>query len=448
MADDDANEAVERAAKAQKISADSTESPAEAASSLLGLTDAATGAAMMAGTSTTADPPVAVAEVTSMTTSQAAPSANHGVSDEVIFEVLHAEQLKGKKSRGPGPIQPPEPPPPPEEAAMVAAQAVAKAAAHLAVGRALPNNYRAPRPVPPPGTKGVGPPQGRGGGRGRGRGGGGSSWDAGEELPTATAVHELVSYAVIDDAVQVSEAAPPEATERSEENGAATAASDMHFMQAVDSGAAAVEAEAAAADDLAAAGGEKGEADAAAGEAVAAVAAAVEAASAADAAKAADEASLAAATSTGAAAASTEAAAEPSTEAPAEAPAGPPPERVRAPIEPEQVTLPDGSKCVASMARPFLAMLPLSDQTNAKDGHVLMMPVQLSYPTMATLLARPPLTTPYMTAAAAADLSDAMEALVHSGQASPPLASASLGCILPRPRPPLAASSLGRTSSS
>ncbi|KOO22875.1 hypothetical protein Ctob_002046 [Chrysochromulina tobinii] len=44
-------------------------------------------------------------------------------------------------------------------------------------------------------------------------------------------------------------------------------------------------------------------------------------------------------------------------------------------------------------------MLPLSDQTNAKDGHVLMMPVRLSYLTMATLLAHPPITAPFMTAA-------------------------------------------------
>jgi hypothetical protein len=68
------------------------------------------------------------------------------------------------------------------------------------------------------------------------------------------------------------------------------------------------------------------------------------------------------------------------------------------------------------MARPFLAMLPLSDQTNAKDGHVLMMPVRLSYLTMATLLAHPPITAPFMTAANARELREAMEALVRSGQ--------------------------------
>ncbi len=89
---------------------------------------------------------------------------------------------------------------------------------------------------------------------------------------------------------------------------------------------------------------------------------------------------------------------------------------VQPPLEPEFATLPDGQKVVASMARPFLAMLPLSDQTHAEDGHVLMIPVQLSYPTMATLLARPPVTTPFMTAAHARALSEAMEALVHSGQ--------------------------------
>lgn len=93
-----------------------------------------------------------------------------------------------------------------------------------------------------------------------------------------------------------------------------------------------------------------------------------------------------------------------------------PDEVVRAPFEPEQVTLPNGSKCVASMARPFIAMLPLDDQTNAEGGHVLMMPVQLSYPTMAALLVRPPITTPYMTSEAAIELLSAMEAVVKSGQ--------------------------------
>ena len=83
--------------------------------------------------------------------------------------------------------------------------------------------------------------------------------------------------------------------------------------------------------------------------------------------------------------------------------------------EPQLVTLPGGRKVKGQMARPFLAMLPLSDQTNAKDGHVLMMPVRLSYATMATLLARPPVLTPYMAEEAANELVKAMEALVHSG---------------------------------
>ena len=89
---------------------------------------------------------------------------------------------------------------------------------------------------------------------------------------------------------------------------------------------------------------------------------------------------------------------------------------VRPPLEPEWATLPNGQKVIAQMARPFLAMLPLSDQTNAKDGHVLMMPVRLSYLTMATLLAHPPITAPFMTAANARELREAMEALVRSGQ--------------------------------
>ena len=37
---------------------------------------------------------------------------------------------------------------------------------------------------------------------------------------------------------------------------------------------------------------------------------------------------------------------------------------------PQNVILPDGTKTVAKEATPFLAMLPLADQTNAKDGHV------------------------------------------------------------------------------
>ena len=83
---------------------------------------------------------------------------------------------------------------------------------------------------------------------------------------------------------------------------------------------------------------------------------------------------------------------------------------------PEIATLPDGQKVVVQKARPFLAVLPLSDQTKASDGHVIMMPVQLSYRTMATLLAQTPVTAPFMTAAKARQLSEAMEALVHSGQ--------------------------------
>jgi len=82
----------------------------------------------------------------------------------------------------------------------------------------------------------------------------------------------------------------------------------------------------------------------------------------------------------------------------------------------EIATLPDGQKVVVQKARPFLAVLPLSDQTKALDGHVLMMPVQLSYRTMSTLLAQTTVTTPFMTAAKARQLSEAMEALVHSGQ--------------------------------
>ena len=40
--------------------------------------------------------------------------------------------------------------------------------------------------------------------------------------------------------------------------------------------------------------------------------------------------------------------------------------------------------------------LPLSDQSAAKTGHCTMIPVQISYPTMAALLNRPPLTSPVM----------------------------------------------------
>ena len=73
--------------------------------------------------------------------------------------------------------------------------------------------------------------------------------------------------------------------------------------------------------------------------------------------------------------------------------------------------LADGATIRASLAKPFLAMLPLSDQKDAKDGHVLMMPVQLSYQVMAVLLDRPPLDKPYMPEREAVELSDHMEAL-------------------------------------
>jgi hypothetical protein len=69
-----------------------------------------------------------------------------------------------------------------------------------------------------------------------------------------------------------------------------------------------------------------------------------------------------------------------------------------------------------SSVGPFVAMLPLSDQSEAKDGHVLMMPVLLNFVSMATLLNRPPITEPYMPEEKAIELSDAMEALVRAGR--------------------------------
>jgi len=102
-------------------------------------------------------------------------------------------------------------------------------------------------------------------------------------------------------------------------------------------------------------------------------------------------------------------------------PPSPPPPPPAPPMDLDPETLPrtmklaGGGQTTAHRSKPFLAMLPLSDQTNAKDGHVLMMPVQLSYQTMALLLAWPPLDTPFMTATSADELCSAMEALVHSG---------------------------------
>ena len=230
----------------------------------------------------------------------------------------------------------------------------AKAQQHLAVGRALPNNFLAPRPLAPPGTKGVGGKPGRGRGRGRGRGAGSSGGDAGmRDDPEAEA--DASSRQAHGDEREGSAAA------------ALAAADDQDATSTPSQPGAAIEPSEPGVPPCAGPVAE------------------------------------------------TQAPAQPqppSVVPVAEPELGP----VRPPLEPEWATLPNGQKVIAQMARPFLAMLPLSDQTNAKDGHVLMMPVRLSYLTMATLLAHPPITAPFMTAANARELREAMEALVRSGQ--------------------------------
>lgn len=85
---------------------------------------------------------------------------------------------------------------------------------------------------------------------------------------------------------------------------------------------------------------------------------------------------------------------------------------------PLAVTAPEDTTEVipATQAKPFLAMLPLTDQTSAKNGHVLMMPVQISYDTMCELLQLPPLTNGELTKGLATELSNTMLALVTTGK--------------------------------
>ena len=189
----------------------------------------------------------------------------------------------------------------------------AKAQQHLAVGRALPNNFLAPRPLAPPGTKGVGGKPGRGRGRGRGRGAGSSGGDAGmRDDPEAEA--DASSRQAHGDEREGSAAA------------ALAAADDQDATSTPSQPGAAIEPSEPGVPPCAGPVAE------------------------------------------------TQAPAQPqppSVVPVAEPELGP----VRPPLEPEWATLPNGQKVIAQMARPFLAMLPLSDQTNAKDGHVLMMPV-------------------------------------------------------------------------
>jgi len=87
--------------------------------------------------------------------------------------------------------------------------------------------------------------------------------------------------------------------------------------------------------------------------------------------------------------------------------------------EPTTLWIDTGDDMAASprmRPRLFLAMLPLVDQSAAKDRHILMMPVQISYPTMAALLNRPPITSTVLSEAEETELFDTMTALVRSGR--------------------------------